>query len=210
MPAENHWASMSFSPEDLAAAGRALAGRDLAAPAVTQVIQPPSHLMSRLLHWHRAAGHLAATAPEILAHPEIARTMEDELVRAMVACLTDRAAEGTGGVRLQQVRVMRRFERVLEANQDRPIYLTEVCAAIGVSGRYAPHALPGAFGNEPAPLSLVAADESCAAYPCSRRFRREHCFCHCHGPRLWRTGALRGFIPKAVRRDAIDDAASCT
>ena len=58
------WGSMSLSPEDLAVAGRALVGHDLAAPAATQLIRPPPHLMSRLLHLHEAAGRLAATVPE--------------------------------------------------------------------------------------------------------------------------------------------------
>jgi len=129
------WGAMSLTPEDLAVTGRALVERDLAAPAATQVIRPPPHLMSRLLHWHEAAGHLATTAPDILAHSEIARAIEDELVRVMVACLTNGMAKESRGLGYQRVPIMRRFERALEANQERPIYLTEVCAAVGVSGR---------------------------------------------------------------------------
>ncbi len=127
------WGAMSLSPEDLTAAGRDLAGQDLAAPATTRLIRPPSHLMSRLLHLHEAAERLAATVPDILAHPEVARAMEQELVRVMVACLTHGLVVGTSEVRQQRLPVMRWFERVLEANQDRPLYVTEVCAAIGVA-----------------------------------------------------------------------------
>src|SRR3954470_12954727 len=57
------WAVMSLTPDDLAAAGRAITSRDLVAPAVTRSIHVPSHLTARLRTLHRAAGHLAVTAP---------------------------------------------------------------------------------------------------------------------------------------------------
>jgi hypothetical protein len=40
------------------------------------------------MNLHKAASDLATTAPDILAHPEVAKAMEQELVRTMVACLT--------------------------------------------------------------------------------------------------------------------------
>jgi AraC-like DNA-binding protein len=133
--AECQWGAMSLTPEDLAAAGRALVGNDLTAPAVTRRIRPPPHLMSRLLRLHEAADHLASGAPNILAHPEVARALEHELVCAMTACLTS----GTAGESIsrghQRVPVMRRFERVLEANQGRTLYLAEICTEIGVAAR---------------------------------------------------------------------------
>src|SRR4051812_27214644 len=82
------WAAMSLTLEDLATAGQAIAGRELTAPRATQVIRPPPHLMSRLLQLHKAAGQLAETVPDVLAHPEIARAMEQALVQVMVECLT--------------------------------------------------------------------------------------------------------------------------
>ena len=83
---------MSLTPEDFAALANVIVGRELPAPATMRSAPPPA-LMSRLLNLHKAAADLAATAPEILAHPEVARAMEQELVRAMIACLTDPATE---------------------------------------------------------------------------------------------------------------------
>lgn len=74
-PADCHWAAMSLTPEDLARAGRALVGREVAAPNKTQLIRPPPRLMSRLMRLHEAAGHLAVDSPEILAHPEVAKAI---------------------------------------------------------------------------------------------------------------------------------------
>ncbi len=129
------WASMSLPSEDLAAAGRAITGRGLTAPPANRLVQPPPHLMLRLMRLHEAAAHLAATVPDILAHPEVAWAIEQELVRAIVACLTDGAAVRGPAPPDWRVPVMQRFERVLEANRDRPLYLPEVCRAIGVGDR---------------------------------------------------------------------------
>jgi AraC-like DNA-binding protein len=135
IPAGNRWATMSLSPEDLAAAGRALAGRELAAPKAAHVARPPPAVMSRLMNLHKAASDLATIAPEILAHPQVAKAMEQELVRTMVACLT--AAET--GAASRSCRhggaVMRRFEQFLEAHPDEPLYITEICAHVGVTDR---------------------------------------------------------------------------
>jgi AraC-like DNA-binding protein len=82
---------------------------------------------------HEAAGHLAVAASDILAHPEVAKAIEQELVRAMIACLTN--TEAVERSRPSQQAVIRRFEQALEANQDTPLYITDICAAIGVRER---------------------------------------------------------------------------
>jgi AraC-like DNA-binding protein len=106
-------------------------GHDLTAPEVSELIRPPAPLMGRLLRLHAAAGQLAATTPDILAHPEVAKAIEQELIRVMVGCLTDGSSERTN-LRQQRLPIMRRFQRMLEA---KPLYLAEICAAIGVPAR---------------------------------------------------------------------------
>jgi hypothetical protein len=41
--------------------------------------------------------------------------------------------------RPSQQTVMRRFEQLIEANQNQPLYMPEICAAIGVPGRTLRH-----------------------------------------------------------------------
>jgi len=130
----SRWAAMSLTPEDLAEAGRSVAGHELTAPAVTRLIRPSAPLMARLQRLHAAACHLAAATPDILAHPEVAKAMEQELVRVMVRCLTE-SHEPPHEPMHHGVHVMQRFEQVLEEHRDRPLYLTEICAAIGVAER---------------------------------------------------------------------------
>jgi AraC-like DNA-binding protein len=130
---EARWGAMSLPVEELAVAAEAVVGRELTAPASNRLIRPPPALMTRLLRLHEAAGQLAETAPDILAHPEVARVIKQELLRVMVACLTDPAAVERRGP--SQQAVIRRFEQILEARRNEPLYMTEVCAAIGVSER---------------------------------------------------------------------------
>src|SRR3954453_13820403 len=85
------WGSMSLSLADLAAAGRALVDCEITSSAVAGLIQPPPHLMTRLLNLQEAAGRLAAAAPDILEHPEVSRAMEQTLIHVIVRCLEDLA-----------------------------------------------------------------------------------------------------------------------
>ena len=130
-----HWGSLSLTPDDLAEAGRAIAGRELAAPPTTQVMRPPAARMTRLLALHREAGKLAEDAPDRLAHPEVARALEQQLTHAMVMCLAEgTAVEVSAGTRRHSL-IVARLEHLFAANSDRPLYLGERCAATGVSER---------------------------------------------------------------------------
>ena len=81
------------------------------------------------------AGQIAATTPDLLALPEVARSLEQELVHVMVRCLAGGEALGmTAGGRRHDA-IVARFEEFLEAHPDTPLYLTEICAGIAVSER---------------------------------------------------------------------------
>jgi AraC-like DNA-binding protein len=127
------WGAIALTHEELAAAGKAIIGRELFAPSHTHRIKPPSRLLSRLLNLHQAAGHLAKTAPELLAMPEVARAIEQSLIEAMVACLAGGEPDDRCGIRYRQLAVMRRLEELLQANSDRSLYMAELCSAAGVS-----------------------------------------------------------------------------
>ena len=126
---------MSLSPDDLAGAGQAIVGRDVVVPAVDRLVRPPSHLVTRLLGLHKTAGRLAATVPDLLAHPEVAKALEQELVRLMVSCIAGNHDSGGRSKDRSRMTVLRRLEQMMEANLDQPLYLAEVCSALGVSER---------------------------------------------------------------------------
>jgi AraC-like DNA-binding protein len=82
---------------------------------------------------HEAAAHLAKTASDILAKPEVARAMEQALVEAMVLCLADTRSDDVRNVQRHHARVMGRVEEALTANPGEPLYMAELSAQVGAS-----------------------------------------------------------------------------
>lgn len=132
---ELRWAALSLSHADLAAAAERLGGIELTAPKVTRIIVPEARAMTRLAALHRTTARLANEAPERLACPEVERALRHALVEAMIDCLHAAATSEFNRGWHQHLRIMRRFEDWLSSNLGRPVYLAEVCAALGVSQR---------------------------------------------------------------------------
>jgi AraC-like DNA-binding protein len=128
------WGTMSLVPEDLAAAGRTIIGRELMPPRLMLAIRrPPIRSLSRLLQLHEATGHLAKNTPDILAKHEVARAIEEALVEAMVLCLAADYSEEVRNVHRHRARVMRRLEDILAAKSGETLYMAELCAAAGAT-----------------------------------------------------------------------------
>jgi AraC-like DNA-binding protein len=133
--ADFHYGTVSLPSEDLAAAAEAIIGRALPEKPYKSAIRSPSALMLRLLKLHKSIGQLAHDTPDILELPEVTRALETELTHILVRCLAEgHFLEPTAGGRRQDS-VLTRFVEFLEAHPHRPLYLTEICAAIGVSER---------------------------------------------------------------------------
>jgi AraC-like DNA-binding protein len=130
-----HWASMSLAHSDFDAACKAVAGCEFPEEPVKVVVQPERDLMSQLLKLHETVGKVAETTPDILALPEVARAFEQQLIYLMIRCLTEGALSEltVGGHRHEAI--VARLEEFLAANPDQPLYLTEICAGIGVAER---------------------------------------------------------------------------
>jgi len=112
-----------------------LIGRELIAPPNTQLIKPSPPLFSKLLKLDKAVRHLAKAAPEVLASAEVARALEEALTRVMIQCLSEGQGIEVGSVHWRHAAVMRRLENFLEANLDRTLHLTDLCAAAAASDR---------------------------------------------------------------------------
>ena len=126
------WGSMSLPRDDFDATCQALAATK---PFQKHIVRPAPELMSRLLRIHEMVGQLAKITPDILSLPEVARALEQELILVMVRCLTEGCSSGmTKGGRRHDI-IIARFEEFLETHSDQPLYLTEICAAIGVAER---------------------------------------------------------------------------
>jgi AraC-like DNA-binding protein len=129
------WVSLSIPTSEFVAAGSALAGRDLSAPRDPQVVMPAPGNMANLLGAQNAISNLAENSPHRLADVEVARALKQSLIGATIACLSDSDACDEKWSQQTHDTIMRRFRRVLEEHPNRPIYLPEICAAIGVPER---------------------------------------------------------------------------
>jgi AraC-like DNA-binding protein len=132
--ADFHYGTVSLPSDDLAAAAKAIVGCELPEKPYKSTIRPPSALMCRLLKLHKSIGQLAHNTPDILELPEVILALETELTHILVRCLAEgHPLEMSAGGRRQAT--LTRFVEFLKANPDRPLYLTEICAAIGVAER---------------------------------------------------------------------------
>jgi AraC-like DNA-binding protein len=129
------FAAMSLPVEDMVSVGATIAGVDLAPPSDPLTLTPPPFAMAKLQRLHAAAGRLADEAPEVIANPEAARGLEQALIEAMVSCLGQGEVREDRSALRHHAMIMRRFSRAVEANPDRTLYMTELCAATGASDR---------------------------------------------------------------------------
>jgi AraC-like DNA-binding protein len=127
--------TMSLTTDDFDAACVAITGHEFSEPPLKHLVRPSLDLMSRLVKLHEMVGEIAKTTPDILALPEVAHSLEQELIRLMIRCLTEGAPSGMTTCGRRHDAIVARFEEFLEANPNTPLYLTEICAAIGVAER---------------------------------------------------------------------------
>jgi AraC-like DNA-binding protein len=129
------WASMSLAPEDFAATFSMLVGRELGPLTTWRLLRPQPAAMSCLVELHRKTAHVARHTPLQAVHPEVVRALEHVLVHAMVACLADGLPVEIGRGTRRRSAVIERLETFLAAHHGDPVYLAELCAAVGVSER---------------------------------------------------------------------------
>jgi AraC-like DNA-binding protein len=79
--------------------------------------------------------NFAAQAPDLLNNPEIARGLDNAIIAAAIACAISSDESRTLGGSRQHARVIREFTALVEQHAEGPLYLPEVCTALGVSAR---------------------------------------------------------------------------
>jgi AraC-like DNA-binding protein len=133
-PGEGNWGIVSLPPEQLSACALALTGSKIIAPSFHRVVRPPRRVASRLLVLHSKACRLAETRHELIANPQVVRSLEQELLHALINCLTVVDIDGYPS-RRHHADIMIRFEEALAAHTGRLPSIPELCATIGVPER---------------------------------------------------------------------------
>jgi AraC-like DNA-binding protein len=127
--------TMSLPTVDFPALCKVLIGREFLEKPWTSKLRPDPALMTRLQTLHKIVGQLAHDTPDLLEQPEVRRSLEERLIHVMVRCLAEGVGVQTAIGAHRHDAVIARFEEFLESNRDRPLYLTEICSAVGVAER---------------------------------------------------------------------------
>jgi AraC-like DNA-binding protein len=129
------WGLISLPPEQLAACGKALTGRSISSPRAGTIHRPSRVQVLQFQRLFAQACRLAEARHKLIERPEVARTLEQEMLHAIVNCLTANEASGSLKKRWHHAAVMIRFKEVLDKRIDQRISMPALCAEIGVPER---------------------------------------------------------------------------
>jgi AraC-like DNA-binding protein len=132
---ESQWGLISLPPEQLVACAKALTGLKITSPPVGRVLRPTRMAGTRLLRLFSKASRLAETKHKLIANPEIARALEQELLHALINCLTADNAGSNLKATQHHADIMVRFEDALTTHSGPQLNMPALCAAIGVPER---------------------------------------------------------------------------
>jgi len=127
------WGSIALTPAALRAYGKTLAGRDIIPPSCGEILHPPAADRRQLLRLHAEAVRIAETKLNHIGHSEVARAVDQDLIWALLTCLTTGERRGDSTVRRAGASVMVQFEEALMARPGRPLHVSEIRDTIGVS-----------------------------------------------------------------------------
>jgi len=130
---DNDAVSLQMSPACLDSTAIALTGRpiELRSP---QAIRPPPQAAQRFMSLVGRVTQAAETGGTP-SGTESAYAATEALTRALVTCLTAADASEERTTTYHQARIMARFVEAVDASVDQPLYMTDLCRDLAVSGR---------------------------------------------------------------------------
>ena len=129
------WGVIAADSAQLEDYGRVLTGKPLPAPLEGRILRPSRRDVARLQRLHAQACRLAETKSKMLSHSEVARAIEQDLIHALVTCLTTTHARTDGSTARHHASIMVRFEKVLAEHLSQPPNMTALCQLVGVNER---------------------------------------------------------------------------
>ena len=132
---KSQWGLISLPPEQLAACSKALTGTKIMSPQEGRVLRPSRGEASRFLRLHSKICRLVETRQELIMNPEVARALEQELLHALVNCLTADDAGSNSKRNRHHAEIMVRLEDALASYRESHLNLPALCSAIDVPER---------------------------------------------------------------------------
>ena len=131
----SRWASIWLPAQDLVRYGGALTGAAFAVPLAVRSWRSSPAAGRQLRQLHRAGTRMAELRPGTLVGAEAAHGLEQQLIHALVECLSVRPADEVTRAARRHQDVLVRFEGLLQAQPKRNLRMAEICAALGVADR---------------------------------------------------------------------------
>jgi AraC-like DNA-binding protein len=131
----SHWGSIHFRFRRLMDYGAALTGGSFSPSSGILRLRPSRADERQLRGLHAAAIRVAAKSPQMLVDSEAARGLEQQLLHAVVECLSDAAIVGESRSERDNREMVVRFEQLLRTGDGAKAEMREICAALQVSER---------------------------------------------------------------------------
>jgi AraC-like DNA-binding protein len=129
------WGLIALTPASLRAYGKSLMGINVALPPFGHVLRSRPSDARCLLRLHAEAIRIAETKLNHIAHAEVVRAVQQEMIWALAGCLADAERRNISTAMHRNVRVLAQLEGALMADPNRRPRVSQVCNAIGVSER---------------------------------------------------------------------------
>jgi AraC-like DNA-binding protein len=129
------WGLISLAREHLRAYGQTLIGGDLTPPKAATFLRPSSTAAGNILRLHTQACNHVRSRPDLMAHREVARSLEQDLIHALVSVLAAGESRSSAATRQRHAAIMARLEWVLAMQHWRQLSTAELCSAVGVPER---------------------------------------------------------------------------
>jgi AraC-like DNA-binding protein len=160
----SHWNAIQLPAAELADYIAALTGRRFYAPAVILRQRPPFRALRRLTSLHAAAIRTARKTPRALMNTEAVHGLEQQLIDALVKCMSGGATALETRAEHRHRGIMVRFEQLLRSKPTVKTQMAEISATLRVSERGLRYACAEHLGMAPMAydrlrrMSLVRAD----------------------------------------------------
>jgi AraC-like DNA-binding protein len=131
----SEWAYLSLTPALLSAYSRTLRGADLAPPAIGTIQKLSSPATARLRSLLAKLRRLIQATPHILAHNEVARSVEHDILQTLIPALGVSVLQDHRGALQRHASAVLSLELELAANPMRKFRTSDFCASIQIRER---------------------------------------------------------------------------
>jgi AraC-like DNA-binding protein len=127
------WSTMWLPASDLARGGRAMRGKAFAIPSGKRRWRPAPAALKCLIGLHENAIRATTTRPKLSVEGQAAHGLEQQLMQALLDCLTVDNTEPEGALDSEHANLMTRFEDALHAGPLETLSVVRLAEVLGIS-----------------------------------------------------------------------------